>query len=251
MPQESIDSVISNIYNIISKNLKTSCKALGMDKQTNKMSLSTNVRPPRFVPSLVTKVNVGCGKRCVFPDLYPVSNRDFRHPSVLPTTVPAVWLECSGQSVKWEGSWQKLQACRSRRARQDADKQDQPMRASCFHNGSRFQLLPNHHKPGKVPFHGSSTISAWQGSSSQFPIAVPLRPAHCCVWTSWPLLWVSLQGQKSGGNSTLAHGRAAFLEGKKKRPEIEKFSIFLIMFFRKRWKIVWQSKCKSFALAAQ
>lgn len=150
-PQESIDSVISNIYNIISKNLKTSWKALGMDKQTNKMSLSTNVRPPRFVPSLVTKVNVGCRRRCVFPDLYPVSNRDFRHPSVLPTTVPAVWLECSGQSVKWEGSWQKLQACRSRRARQDADKQDQPMRASCFHDGSRSQLLPNHHKPGKVP----------------------------------------------------------------------------------------------------
>lgn len=32
MLQEPVDSVISNIYNIISKNLKTSCKALGMDK---------------------------------------------------------------------------------------------------------------------------------------------------------------------------------------------------------------------------
>lgn len=168
MPQEPVDSVISNIYNIISKNLKTSCKALGMDEQTNKMSLSTNVRPPRFIPQVVTRVNVGCRRRCVFPELYPVSNRDFRHPSVLSTTVPAVWLGCSGQSMKWEGSWQKLQACRSRRARHDADKQDQPMMASCFHNGRRSQLLPNHHKPGKLPRspYPPPSVPGWAASPS-------------------------------------------------------------------------------------
>lgn len=81
-------------------------------------------------------------------------------------------------------------------------------------DSSSSQITTNQ---GRSPFHGSSTISAWQGSSSQFPIAVPLHPAHCCVWPSWPFLWVSLQGQKSGGNSTLAHGRAAFLEGKRKK----------------------------------
>lgn len=54
------------------------------------MRLNTNVRPPRFVPSVVTKVNVGHRSRCVFPEMYPVSNRDSRHSPMIATAVPAV-----------------------------------------------------------------------------------------------------------------------------------------------------------------
>lgn len=154
------------------------------------MSLSTNVRPPRFIPSVVTKVNVGCRSGCVFPELCPVSNRGFGHPSMLlPTAVPAVWLGRFGQILKWEGR----SSCASEVGRSccltgagEQGKMQTSKTSPCWHLASMVAADPNSSQTAvSWGIHGSTTLGAWHGSSSQLPKALPLHPAHCCLWISW------------------------------------------------------------------
>lgn len=155
------------------------------------MSLSTNVRPPRFIPSVLTKVNAGCRRRCAFPELCPVSNKDFRHSSM-----PAVWLGSSGQSMEWDGRNScALKAAEAAVSQEQESKarcrQTSPaLVAPCFHDGSRSQILPSHCRPW-------TTLLSWgclAGQQLPTPQSSPATPwALFCVNTL-PLLWVTLQG---------------------------------------------------------
>lgn len=152
-------------------------------------------------------------------ELHPVSNRNFMYPSELPTIVCMTWKLCAGNKMRGKEqlcfwSWQKLLSCRNGRVRQDADKQDQLLMASCFHNGSRFQLYLNPNKIGKL----LSLVIHHSGSSSQLPKAPPLLSA----WINQTFaMSQSLRANKfrpSGnlpryeGNSIPAQGMAVFLE---------------------------------------
>lgn len=188
------------------------------------MSRSTNVRPPRFIPSIVTKATVGCRSRCVFPEPCPVSNRDVRHPSRLPA-VPAVWLGSSGQSMKWEGRSSCAAELGRRCCLAGAGEQTSKI-GPWWHLASMTAADLNSSQitisQGSLSFHGSTTLGPWQGSSSQLPRVPPLHPARCCVRISWPFAVTQSSRAnnfrpsgnlpKSGGNSTPAQGMAVFLE---------------------------------------
>lgn len=170
------------------------------------MSLSTNVRPPRFSPSVLPKVNVGCRRRCACPELCPVSNKDCRHPSM-----PAAWPGSSGQSMEWDGrnscaSEGSRSCCLTGAAGQGQMQANQSslwchLASMMAADPSSFQIPVGHGNPS---FHGG----AWQGSSSQLPRAAPTAPWVLLCVSTIPLLWVTLQGPttsdllKSGGTNT-------------------------------------------------
>lgn len=137
------------------------------------MSPSTNVRPPKFIPSVLTKVNVGCRRMCVFPELRPVSNKDFKCPSM-----PVVWLGSSRQSMEQDGR----NSCASEGSRScclTAARKQGKMQASksspWWHLTSMMAADPNSFQiaisRGNLSFQGG----AWQGSSSPLPRAPPLH----------------------------------------------------------------------------